>query len=120
MTKTNIATITINELVTYTNYSEFQSTLQANIKGPNAPYTFKYAIYDPNNITSQAENFTQFRVQIYEVEASLYGGGLEKVELWFQDLSVVKDIAGNNFSEGKFSGNLKFTEYISTGKTIFY
>jgi hypothetical protein len=105
-------------MVTYTNYTEFQSTLQATIKGPRAPYTFKYRVYDPKNITSVAENMTTFKIEVYEVEASLLGGGIEKVEFWFKDLSVVRDIAGNNFAQGKFSANLKFIEYILPSKTL--
>jgi hypothetical protein len=63
---------------------------------------------------------TAFQVEIYDVEASLLGGGIEVAEIWFKNLSVVKDIAGNNFAQGRFKGNLKFTEYISPGKTLLY
>jgi hypothetical protein len=90
------------------------------IKGPSAPYTFKYNVYDPNNITSVAENMTTFQVEIYDVEAHIFGGGIEVAELWFKDLSVVKDIAGNNFAKGRFKGNLEYTEYTSAGKTLLY
>jgi hypothetical protein len=62
---------------------------------------------------------TSFQVEIYEVEASIFGSGIEVIELWFKDLSVVRDIAGNNFAEGRFKGNLKVTEYIAPGNILF-
>jgi hypothetical protein len=63
---------------------------------------------------------TSFQVEIYDVEASIFGSGIEVVELWFKNLSVVRDIAGNNFAEGRINGNLKVTEYIPPGKTLLF
>jgi hypothetical protein len=63
---------------------------------------------------------TSFQVEIYDVEASIFGSGIEVVELWFKNLSVVRDIAGNNFAEGRIKGNLKVTEYIPPGKTLLF
>jgi len=55
------------------------------------------------------------QVSIFNIKASLRGGGIEKVELWLEDLTSVTDIVGNKMSEGKISGNLNYYDYISSG-----
>ena len=56
-------------------------------------------------------------VSISNIKATINGGGIETVDFWFEDLSVITDIVGNHISEGKISGNLNYFEYISEGKS---
>ena len=44
---------------------------------------------------------------------------LKKIELWFNDTSVLSDVIGNKVSEGKIVGNLNYFEYIPPGKKCF-
>ena len=56
------------------------------------------------------------QVFVFNIKSSITGGGIELIECWFDDLTVITDIIGNNMSEGKISGNLNPFEYITSGK----
>ena len=99
----------------------FEESLKSNIVGPRAPYAFKFEVYDPENVTKTSQNLTVMEIRVYDVEAPLLGDGNEVAEFWLKDRSVLKDTVGNDFAEGKFSGNLNMIEYISDSKPInFY
>ena len=116
VSKDNIFTITFSEPVVFKNKTLVQKSMRVYINGPSSPYKFEYAIYDPKNYLATTNQITQLDVRIYDVQAALYGLGVEKGEIWFTDLTVLKDLANNSFSEGKIVGNLKTYEYISEGK----
>ena len=90
--------------------------LKAHIKGPSAPYIFEYEIHDPNNLLIEGQEITSFSVNIFSIEAYVFGDGNELIELWFEDRSVIKDLANNSLAEGRITGSLNEFEYISEGK----
>ena len=108
--------MTFSEPVVFENITLVQKSMKVYINGPSSPYKFEYVIYDPNNYLKTTNQITQLDVRIYDVQAALYGLGVEKGEIWFTDLTVLKDLANNSFSEGKMVGNLRTIEYISEGK----
>ena len=117
VSKDNIFTVEFSEVVIIDNFTLFEESLKCNIRGPSAPYTFKFEMYDPENITRTSQNLTNMQISVHDVEAPLLGDGTEVAEFWVNDLSVITDIVGNNFTEGKFSGNLNMQEYISDSKS---
>ena len=127
VTKDNIFTMKFNEVIRIKGVEDLSTNLKGYIKGPSSPYDFSMEIYDPDNLLPSAvinntrrdlnsSGITEIQVRIFDVKAPLYGGGIEKMEIWFEDNSVIQDLAGNNLTEGKTSGNLRYTEYISDGK----
>ena len=112
----NVWTITFSEPVIVTDYEEFKTSLQAKITGPRGEYKFQYEVYNPSDELKNSGNFTSFTVRIYDILAPIKGVGREKVEFWFSDLDIVKDLANNSLSEGQFSGNLHYHEYITSSK----
>jgi len=90
--------------------------LKAHIKGPSAPYVFEYEIHDPNSLLIEGQEITSFNVKIFNIEAYVFGDGNELIELWFEDRSVIKDLANNSLAEGRITGSLNEFEYISEGK----
>jgi hypothetical protein len=116
----NIATITFNEVVKITDFEGLKTDLQANIIGPSSPYTFEYAIYDTSNNLKTGVEITQFNVRIFNIKAPIYGDGIEKIEFWLSDPTLIKDLAGNALADGKMTGNLKKFEYISESKQNSY
>ena len=115
----NLATIKFSEPVVFQNYSQMSASLKANINGPNSPYLFNYTIENTNNILVANKTFTQMKVQIFNIQSSIFGSGIEKIELWFNDTSILSDVIGNKISEGKIVGNLNYFEYIPPGKKCF-
>ena len=116
MSKDNIFTMTFSEPVVFINLTLVQKSIKVYINGPSSPYKFESEIYDPKNYLATTNQITQLDVRIYDVQAALYGLGVEKGEIWFTDLTVLKDLANNNFSDGKMVGNMRTYEYISTSK----
>ena len=115
----NLATIKFSEPVVFQNFSQMSASLKANINGPNSPYLFNYTIENTNNILVANKTFTQMKVQIFNIQSSIFGSGIEKIELWFNDTSILSDVIGNKISEGKIVGNLNYFEYIPPGKKCF-
>ena len=109
-------TLTFSEVVVFKNITEVIHSMKVNINGPSSPYKFIYDIYDPRSYLETTNEITQLGVRIHNIQAPIYGGGIETAEIWFYDSTVLKDLAGNNFSEGKIIGNLNIYEYISEGK----
>jgi len=114
MSSLNTATIQFSEPVKFSNYSSMKENLKWSIKGPNSPYKFEFSIVDPKTLEN-SDNFTTMYVSISNIKTTINGGGIETAEFWFEDLSVITDIAGNHMSEGRISGNLNYFEYISDG-----
>ena len=112
----NICTVTFSETVIIANFTTFEQSLKAVIYGPKFPYKFKYRIYDPADLTKTAENLNKIQIQIYDILAPIKGDGSEKVEFWFEDSSVIKDLSDNIFAKGKFNGKLRFQEYVTESK----
>ena len=112
VTTKNLVTIRFNEPVKFQNFSLMSVNLMANINGPRYPYTFDYKIVNFNDELKVNKSFTQMKVQISNIQATILGSGIEKVEFWFNDTSVVKDLANNSMSLGKIVGNLNYFEYI--------
>jgi hypothetical protein len=93
--------------------------LRVSINGPSSPYTFQYELYDPRSYLQAGVEITQFDVMVYGIKAPIYGNGVEKIEFWLEDNSLIQDLAGNHLSEGKINGNLNKYEYISNSKLDF-
>ena len=70
----------------------------------------------PASVPTAIQTIKSILVQIYDVKATLKGGGFEKANIWFRDNSVIKDLAGNPLAEGKVVGSLRSYEYVPEGK----
>jgi hypothetical protein len=130
VSKENVFTLQFNEQIVISSVEDLVKNIKGYIKGPSSPYKFELEIYDPDNLlatavknetrmlqaTSNTTGITALQVRVFDVQAPLYGGGIEKLEVWFEDNSIIQDLAGNNLTVGKTSGNLKYTEYISDGE----
>ena len=119
VSSTNLVTIQFSEPVVFTNYTLFQSNIKTNINGPSSPYTYDVSIYDPRSLLHENKEFKQFQIQISNILASIYGSGVEKIEFWFADTSVLQDLNKNYFSNSKIVGNLRPYEYIPPGNFNF-
>lgn len=108
----NLVSILFSEPVVFKDYAAFSGNLSSNINGPSSPYTFTTTIIDPTNLLQENTSFTNMYVSISNVQATLNGGGSEKIELWWEDLSVITDLSNNTLSEGKIVGYLSQYEYI--------
>jgi len=118
ISKTHLCTVTFSEEVVISDFEAFEKSLKSYIHGPLSPYKYLYEVYDPLNKTKGADNLTEVIITVHDIQAPLDGGGTEKIEFWIEDLTTVKDIAGNKLSEGKFSGNLNYMEFISESENI--
>ena len=116
VSKDNVLTLTFNEVVVFQNISEVEHSMKVYINGPSSPYKFQYKIYDPKSYFEGTNEITQLDVQIYDIQAPIFGFGVEKAEIWFYNLTVLKDLSNNSLSDGKIIGNLNMYEYISEGK----
>lgn len=86
------------------------TNFKTKITGPSVPYKYSTTF---TQIPPANTAFTTLNVQVYDVQATIEGGGREKFMFWLDDVSVLKDLANNSFSEGEVSGYLNFFEYIS-------
>jgi len=116
MSETNTATIQFSELVKFENFTAVKENLKWNIRGPSSPYDFEFEIFDPDQTLQNADNFTTMYVSIFNIKATINGGGAEKALFWFEDPTVISDIVGNNLTEGRISGNLNYFEFVSESK----
>ena len=94
------------------------SNLKAKINGPSSPYVFTFAVDNSNGALQANKSFTQMKVQISNIQSTIFGSGIERIELWLNDTSVIKDLANNSMSNGKIVGNLNHFEYIAPGKIM--
>lgn len=69
-------------------------------------------------IPTSVQSIKAILVQVYDIKATLKGGGFEKANIWFKDNSVIKDLAGNSLAEGRVIGALRSYEYVPEGKSI--
>lgn len=113
--KDNIWTITFSEEVIVTDYERFEKSIHAEIIGPKSVYNFKYEIYKPSVELQGSLTIKNFKIRIFDVLSPLKGFGNEQVQFWFEDLSLIKDLADNNFAEGRLKGNLRYHEYVREG-----
>ena len=58
------------------------------------------------------------QVQVSDIRADIAGGGSEIISFNFRNYEVLTDVSGNKMSQGKISGNLKPSEYVSKGKGV--
>lgn len=79
---------------------------------------FEHAIDNSRGLLVENEPFTKMEVQISNIQANIFGSGVEKIDMWFKDTSVITDLANNTFAPEKIRGNLKHHEYIPSGETI--
>ena len=87
--------------------------MRTNINGPFSPYKYSYKIIDEQRLLLENQTFTKMHISIYDIQASIIGNGREKIEIWWDDLSIIQDPSNNTLSEGKIIGHLSFFEYLS-------
>ena len=107
----NLVTVTFSEPVKFADYDIMISNLHTNIDGPHSPYSYTYSIANQNSLTVN-QTFTQLLIQISNVKSTLYGNKLEKIQIWWEDLSVITDSTGNSIHDGKITGYLNEFEYL--------
>ena len=81
------------------------------INGPKSPYIYSTKIANTN--LAESTTFTELYVQVYDIQESIIGSGKEKFEMWFDDLTVIQDLANNSLSDCTMIGNLNRYIYIS-------
>ena len=108
----NLVTVTFSEPVKFADYDIMILNLHTNIDGPRSPYSYSYSIANQNSLAAN-QTFIQLLIQIKDVKATFYGNKLEKIQIWWEDLSVIVDSTGNSIHEGKITGYLNEFEYIS-------
>ena len=86
--------------------------MKTNINGPLSPYQYSYKIIDEQGLLTDNQTFTQMLISIFDIQASIIGEGIEKIEIWWDDLSVIQDQSNNTLNEGKIIGQLSFYEYV--------
>ena len=96
----------------FSSYDDFSSNLKASIHGTESEYNFKYKITNSESLKN-VDNFISFQVSVYDIQARIAGNGVETIQFWFKDLSVVTDMSGNNLAKGNIVGNLNSVNYIS-------
>ena len=87
--------------------------MKTNINGPSSPYQYSHKIIDEQGLLVENETFTEMQISIFDIQASIIGDGREKIEIWWDDLSIIQDPSNNTLSEGKIIGQLSYYEYVS-------
>ena len=87
--------------------------MKTNINGPSSPYKYSYKIIDEQRLLVENQTFTEMQISIFDIQASIVGDGREKIEIWWDDLSIIQDTSNNTLSEGKMIGQLSYYEYVS-------
>ena len=108
----NLVTVAFSEPVKFTDYNAMISNLHTNIDGPHSPYSYTYSIANQYSLIAN-QTFIQLLIQISNVKATLYGNKQEKIQIWWEDLSIITDSTGNNINKGKITGYLNEFEYLS-------
>ena len=108
----NLVTLTFNEPVLFRSYDNFVTNMKTNINGPSSPYTYSFTIIDEQGLLVENQTFTEIQVSVHDIQASIQGGGKERIEIWWDDLSVIQDPSNNTLSEGKMIGFLNYYEYV--------
>ena len=86
--------------------------MRTNINGPSSPYKYNYKIIDDEGLLVNNQTFTEMHISIFDIQASINGDGREKIEIWWDDLSIIQDPSNNTLSEGKMIGQLSYYEYV--------
>ena len=86
--------------------------MRTNINGPSSPYKYSYKIIDEQRLLVENQTFTEMQISIFDIQASIIGDGREKIEIWWDDLSIIQDPSNNTLSEGKMIGQLSYYEYV--------
>ena len=108
-----MVTLTFSEPVLFRSYDDFTSNMRTNINGPSSPYKYSYKIIDDEGLLVKNQTFTEMQISIFHIQASINGDGREKIEIWWDDLSIIQDPSNNTLSEGKMIGQLSYYEYVS-------
>ena len=116
ITLDNVFTLMFSEFVTFTSFSDLESNLRTRINGPQINYQYSSGFTDAMQSLQPGVPFKFLKVKIYDVKATLKGGGFEKVKIWFDDNSVIKDLAENDLTNVFAYENLNFFEYVPQGK----
>ena len=87
--------------------------MKTNINGPSSPYQYSYTIVDEQELLVENQTFTEMQISIFNIQASIIGDGREKIEIWWDDLSIIQDSSNNTLSDGKIIGQLSYFEYVS-------
>ena len=126
MSADNVVTVTFNEPVKFADYDTMESNMKTNIDGPKSPYSYSFSIANKDSLVAN-QTFTKLQIAITSLTTTIYGNDREKIQIWWTDLSVITDEAGNSLSSGKIEGNLNVFEYLppavekatrSTGQSI--
>lgn len=112
----NVITVNFTEPVVVGDLDALNNSLKISVFGPMAEYTFKYEIYDPENITRDSSNITELDIRLYDIETHLFGDREEQFQIIFKDTSLVEDLSGNILSQNSVLGYLNYYDYIDTGK----
>ena len=108
----NLVIVTFSEPVKFTDYNAMISNLHTNIDDHHSPYSYSYSIANQYSLIAN-QTFIQLLIQISNVKATLYGNKQEKIQIWWEDLSIITDSTGNNINKGKITGYLNEFEYLS-------
>ena len=108
----NLVTVTFSEPVKFTDYNAMISNLHTNIDGHYSPYRYSYSVTNQNSLVAD-QTFIELLIQIKDVKATLYGNKQEKIQIWWEDTSVITDSIGNSIHNGKITGHLNEFEYLS-------
>jgi hypothetical protein len=98
--------------VFFYSYDDFISNFRTNINGPSSPYTYDYKIDQTDSKLVENKEFTEIKVSISNILATIKGRGREKIEFWWADSTVIQDRSNNTLTKGKIVGYLNFYEYI--------
>ena len=112
MSLDNVVTVTFSEPVKFADYNIMETHLETFIDGPKSPYSYTYSIVNKDSLVAN-QTFTELKISITNVQATLFGNSNEEIQIWWTDLSVITDRIGNNLTSGKIVGNLNQIEYLS-------
>ena len=112
ITLENVFTLKFSEAVVFTSFSDLESNLRTRINGPQINYKHSFGFTDEMQLLQPGVPFKYLKVRIYDVKSTLKGGGFEKVKIWFEDNSVIKDLAENDLTNVFAYENLNFFEFV--------
>ena len=95
MSLDNVVTVTFSEPVKFADYNIMETHLETFIDGPKSPYSYTYSIVNKDSLVAN-QTFTELKISITNVQATLFGNSNEEIQIWWTDLSVITDRIGNN------------------------
>ena len=105
-------TLIFSEPVRFHNKTDMIENLNLFINGPSSPYDFKFEVANQDELVEN-QIFTEMVIRIYDLKATLFGEGSEKIFIWWTDLTVIEDRSNNTLSDGKIFGILNSYIYVS-------